>query len=173
MSKLGVNYTFRENILRVLWSIFSVCFRYSPRLLYGWRNFILRMFGAKIGKGVKIFPSAKIMFPWNLEIGEGAVISWGVIVYNLGKITIGNQTVISQYTHICAGTHDYTSKDFTLLKTPIVIGSNVWVAADAFIGPTVNIGNGAVVAARSVVSKDVPENYIVAGHPAKKIKERA
>lgn len=172
MRQLGNNYTIKENINRVLWGVFSICFRYSPRLLYGWRNFLLRAFGAKIGKGVKIFPSAKIMFPWQLEIGDGTVISWGVILYNLGKITIGSHTVISQYVHICAGTHDYGSREFTLLKIPIAIGSNVWVAADAFIGPGVRVGDNTLVAARAVVIKDVLAETIVGGNPAKHLKKK-
>jgi putative colanic acid biosynthesis acetyltransferase WcaF len=134
--------------------------------LYGWRNFLLRIFGARIGRGVKIYPSAEIMFPWNLEIGDHTVISWKVIVYNLGRITIGSGTIISQYVHLCAGNHDFKSPEFKLLKTPIVIGSHVWIAADAFVGPGVVVGNNAVVYARSVVVKDVQESAIVAGHPA-------
>jgi len=88
------NYTHREYVLRMLWGFVYVFFRYSPRLLYGWRNFILRIMGASIGRGVKIYPSAKIMFPWNLTIEDGAVISWGVNLYNLGKIEIGKNTII-------------------------------------------------------------------------------
>jgi putative colanic acid biosynthesis acetyltransferase WcaF len=127
---------------------------------------ILRIFGAKIGKDVKIYPSANIMFPWNLEIGDRTVIAWEVIIYNLGKITIGQDTIISQYTHLCAGNHDYNSTDFKLLKTPITIGDNVWIAADVFVGPGVNVGNHSIIYARSVVVKNIPANSIVTGHPA-------
>ena len=131
----------------------------------------MRLFGAQIGKRVKIYPSADIMFPWNLEIGEGTVISWKVIVYNLGKITIGHDTIISQYVHICAGNHDFKSPDFTLLKTPVTIGNHVWIAADAFIAPGVNIGDHSVIYARSVVVKNIPDNTVAAGHPAKPLHE--
>lgn len=171
MRKLGANYTFKENSARVLWGGVSIFFRYSPRLFYSWRNFLLRIFGARIGKGVKIFPSAKIMFPWNLEIADGTVVSWEVILYNLGKITIGSNTVISQYAHICAGTHEYTSEEFTLLKSSVEIGSKVWVAADAFVGPDVTVGDGVVVGSRSVVINDVPDHTVVAGNPARIIKK--
>lgn len=132
---------------------------------------MLRLLGAKIGRGVQVFPSARIMYPWLLEIGDRSVISWDVKVYNAGKITIGKNTVISQYSHLCAATHDYDSANFLLLKKPIFIGNNVWVAADAFIGPGVHISDGAVVAARAVVIKDVSSLTVVAGNPARQVKE--
>ena len=162
----GKNYSKKEYILRILWGFAYPFFRYSPRLFYGWRNTILRVFGAKIGNGVKIYPSAKITFPWKLEIGKKSVISWEVIVYNLGSIKIGEECIISQYVHLCAGTHDYKSPGFELIKSSITIGDHVWIAADAFISPDISIGNNAVVGARSVVVKNVPKNTIVAGHPA-------
>ncbi len=160
----------RENILRVIWGVvYPIFFRYSPRLFYFWRNFILRVMGARIGKNVKIYPSAKIMFPWLLEIGDNSTISWDVKVYNLGYSKIGSNTMISQYSHLCGGTHDFRSKDFTLLRTGFTIGNNVWIAADAFVGPGIKVNDGAVVGARAVVTKDVPEKTIVAGNPAKNV----
>lgn len=166
-------YSNKEILLRVIWSVIEISlYRFSPRLLYGWRVFILKVMGAKIGKGVKIFPSARIMFPWLLEVGDRSVISWDVKIYNLGRISIGMNTVISQYSHLCGGTHNYNSPDFELLRTGLTIGDNVWIAADAFIGPGVRVNNGAIVAARSVVVRDVLPNNIVAGNPARIIKSR-
>lgn len=170
--KIGQNYTTHENIMRILWGGASFFFRYSPRLLYGWRNFLLRIFGAKIGKNVKIYPSAKIMFPWKLEIGEGVVISWDVILYNLGKIIIQDYAIISQNAHLCAGTHDYDSKNFRLQKKQIVICQKVWIAADAFVGPGVIVGKRSIVGARAVVTKDVSPDTIVIGNPAVLLKKR-
>jgi putative colanic acid biosynthesis acetyltransferase WcaF len=167
----GKNYSKGEYIKRLLWSLVWPLFRFSPRLLYGWRNFLLRLFGACIGKDVKIYPSASITFPWNLEIGDQAVISWGVKLYNLGRVTIGRDTIVSQYTHICAGNHDYTTPDFKLLKTPITVGNHVWIAADVFVGPGVRVGDNSVVLARSVLVKDVEPRTVVAGHPAKAVKQ--
>lgn len=167
-------YSNKEILLRVVWGIVEpLFFRYSPRLLYGWRNFLLRMMGARIGKRVQVFPSVRIMAPWLLEIGDHSVISWGVKVYNLGKITIGHDTVISQYSHLCGGTHDYESDTFTLLRTGLTIGSHVWIAADAFIGPDVHVNDHAVVAARAVVIHDVDRGAVVSGNPARLIKMRS
>jgi len=171
---MSVYYSSKEKVLRIAWAVVSpLFFRCSPRPFYGWRNFLLRLFGAKIGLRVQIFPSASITFPWLLEVGDRSVISWGVIVYNLGKITVGSDTVISQYTHLCGCTHDYASVNFKLIRSGLSIGSNVWIAADAFIGPGVSISDGVVVAARSVVISNVPSLTIVGGHPAIQIKRLA
>ncbi len=157
---------------RVMWGIVRpLFFTLSPRLLYGWRNLILRIFGAKIGRSVKIFPSAKIMYPWLLTVGNDVVISWNVIVYNLGAITIGDNTIVSQYTHLCGGTHDFNVPEFTLQRTGLTIGKNVWIAADSFIGPGVVIGDNVVVGARSVVLKNVEAGMLVAGNPAMAIRK--
>ena len=166
-------YSNKELLLRVLWSVVEpLFFRYSPRLFYGWRNMILRLMGAKVGTGVKIYPSVRIMYPWLLQVGDNTTISWDVKVYNLAFSTIGSNTMISQYAHLCGGTHNFRSSDFDLIRTGFTIGNNVWIAADAFVGPSVKIGDGAVVAARAVVVKDVQPNIIVAGNPAKMIGTR-
>jgi putative colanic acid biosynthesis acetyltransferase WcaF len=166
-------YSKKEKLLRLTWGIAELLlFRFSPRLFYSWRNLILRIFGAKLGSNVQIFPSAKIMFPWLLEVGDNAVISWNVRVYNLGLITIGDRTVISQHAHLCGGTHDHHAPEFTLLRTGLTIGSDCWIAADAFIGPGVTVGNKVIVAARAVVVKDVSTGSTVGGNPAKVIVTR-
>jgi putative colanic acid biosynthesis acetyltransferase WcaF len=163
-------YSTREIVLRIIWScVYPLFFRYSPRLFYGWRNFILRLMGARIGRQVRVYPSANITFPWLLDIRERAVISWGVRIYNLGPVKIGEKTVISQFAHLCGGTHDIKHTGFELLRTGLEIGNNVWIAADAFIGPAVLVGDNSIVGARAVVTKDVDTGTIVAGNPAKVI----
>lgn len=164
------NYTVREKVLRVIWGFVSpIFFRYSPRLFYFWRNALLRMMGARIGKNVKIYPSAEIMYPWLLEIGDNTTISWGVRIYNLALSKIGSNTMISQYSHLCGGTHNFRSQNFDLVRTGFTIGNRVWLAADSFIGPGIHVKDGAVVAARAVVVKDVEPGVIVAGNPARQI----
>jgi len=165
-------YSKKEYLYRILWSIGEFIFRLSPRPLFFIRRFILRLYGANIGKFVNVYPSTKIAFPCNLKIGDFSCLGENVQVYNLGTVKIGEKTTISQNTHLCGGTHDYNEATMPLIKSNIEIGDNVWVCADSYIGPNVNIGNGSVVGARSVVVKDVHTNQIVAGNPAKLIKLR-
>ena len=159
--------------MRVFWGFGKLVFRLTPRPCFALRRVILRIFGAKVGANVNIYPSALIYYPWNLEIGCSSAIGEWALVYNLGKVSIGSRTTISQRVHLCAGTHDYTDTSMPLMKPPIDIGDEVWVCADAFIGPNVSINSLAVVAAASVVVKNVAEKEIVGGNPAKYIKERS
>ncbi len=165
-------YSRKELFLRVLWGFGKLAFRLTPRPCFGLRRSILRSFGAKIGDHVNIYPSSLIYYPWNLEIGDDSSIGEWALVYNLGRVTIGERTTISQRVHLCAGTHDYQNTAMPLIKPPIEIGDEVWVCADAFIGPNVSIGARAIVAAAAVVVKDVENATIVGGNPAKKIKTR-
>jgi len=165
-------YSRKEYFFRILWALFSPLFRFSPRNFFNWRVNLLRLFGAKIGKNVHIYSSAKIYLPWNLVIGDEASIGEWVLIYNLGKVKIGSASTISHRAHICAGTHDYQDPNLPLLRLPIDIGPEVWVCSDVFIGPSVVINEGAIVAAGSVVVKHVNSWEIVGGNPAKFIKKR-
>jgi putative colanic acid biosynthesis acetyltransferase WcaF len=165
-------YTWSEQLRRVLWGLAKPLFRFSPRVFFGWRNLLLRLFGAKIGKKVHVYNSATIYFPWNLEIGDWSAVGEHVLIYNLGAVRIGSSVTISQRAHLCAGTHDHTEPALPLLKPPIVIGNQAWVCADAFIGPGVTVGEGAVVGARAVATHDVGPWQIVAGNPAVAIGNR-
>jgi putative colanic acid biosynthesis acetyltransferase WcaF len=171
-NRTAFKYSWKVQVRRVLWTIGSLVFRCSPRPCFGFRRWWLRQFGANIGRNVNIYPSANIYFPWNLKIGAWSSIGEWALIYNLGPVTIGMRTTLSQRTHVCAGTHDYRDPTMPLIKTPICIGDDVWICADAFIGPNVNVGNGAVVGARAVASKDVPPWSVVAGNPAKMIRPR-
>jgi len=165
-------YSRGELARRVLWSVVQPLFRFSPRPCFGWRCFLLRLFGAKMGRHVHVYPSVTVTIPWNLEVGDYAAIGNHALIYNLGRIAIGPRATISHGAHLCAGTHDYTKVDFPLLRPPINIREEAWICADAFVGPGVTVGAGAIVAARAVAVKDVAPWTIVAGNPAKFIKER-
>lgn len=162
----------RELGMRVLWGIVRPAFRLSPRLLWAWRCWLLRLFGARIGKEVRLHPTVRIIIPWTLEIGDGVGVGDGVILYALGTISIGAAATISQGAHLCAGTHDFCDPAMPLEKSPIHIGAGVWICADAFVGPGVRVGEMAVLGARAVVTRDVPTKAIMAGNPARQIGTR-
>ncbi len=166
-------WTRRQKIARLLWAmVHATVFRLSFHTMYGFRAAVLRAFGARLGGNVRIRRTVRIEIPWNLTIGDDVSIGDEAILYALGPITIGNRSFVSQYAHLCAGTHDYTSPDYPLLRPPIVIGEDCWIAADAFIGPGVTVGDRTVVGARSSVFKDLPPDVVAAGTPAKPIKPR-
>jgi len=172
-SRSASPWTFRHRCARVLWyCIEATIFRFSPRPCYRWRNFLLRVFGAKIDRSCRIRSTVTIEIPWNLTVGAQTAIGDKVILYCLGPVTIGDRVTLSQYSHVCAGTHDFTKWTLPLLRPPIEIGDDVWIATDVFVGPGVKIGAGAVVGARSSVFKDLPAWQICVGSPARPIKER-
>lgn len=175
LSSYSFSFSFRNKIFRFIWSlVYLLFFRWTPstfKLFKIWRVFVLKCFGAEIDYGTLIYSSAKIWAPWNLTIGPNSAVGPKVNIYNQGEITIGGNTVISQYTHLCASSHDYTKSDFPLVTQAINIGNGVWVAADAFVGPGVKIADNVVIAARAVVTKSLIANQIVGGNPAKFIKK--
>ena len=133
---------------------------------------MLRCFGGRIGRDVHIYPSVRIAIPWNLDIGEQSAIGDRAILYSLGPVRLGRQVTLSQYAHICAGTHDHTKPDMPLVKALVTIGDGAWVCADAFVGPGVQIGAEAIVGARCVVMKDVEPAAIMIGNPARLLRWR-
>jgi putative colanic acid biosynthesis acetyltransferase WcaF len=172
-NRASKKYSRAEMLLRLLWGAGQILFRLSPRPCFGWRRFVLRCYGARVGKHVHIYNSARIYFPWNFVIGDWSAVGEDALVYNLGLVTLGARVTISHRVHLCAGTHDYTQPCLPLLKPPIKVHDQAWVCADAFVGPGVTVGQGAVVGARAVVTKDVDPWMVVAGNPARVIKKRA
>jgi len=168
----SVKYNPIELYWRILWSLVSPLFRYSPRVCFGWRRFLLRIFGAKVGRNTNIYGTAIIYMPWHLTIGEYSSIGEWALIYNLGHVTIGDRATISHRTHLCAGTHDYSDPTLPLLKPTIELGDQVWICADSFVGPGVSVGEGAIVGAGSVVARNVTAWSVVAGNPARFIKKR-
>jgi putative colanic acid biosynthesis acetyltransferase WcaF len=161
-----------ELIGRVLWGCFTPVFRWSPRLCWGWRRFLLRLFGAKIGAQVHIDPSARVFLPWNLEIGDWSSVGFDALLYNLGPLKIGERVTISQRAHLCGGTHKFREASMPLVRARIEIGDEAWVCADSFIGPGVSVGAKAVVGARAVAMRNVHEGKIVTGNPAREVGNR-
>ena len=174
LSSYNHSFSLKNKLARVLWVAFGLIFfrPFASRFFKKWRVLVLKCFGAELQWSSHIYASVKIWAPWHFKMGSYSTLGPNVNCYNQGKITIGNNTVISQYVHLCASSHDYTKADFPLILCPITIGDGVWVAADAFVGPGVQIEDNVVVAARAVVTKNISPNQIVGGNPAKFIKKR-
>ncbi|MBV1930038.1 MAG: WcaF family extracellular polysaccharide biosynthesis acetyltransferase [Gammaproteobacteria bacterium] len=159
-------------VVQLWWVVEATLFSWSPQFMYGWRRFLLRLFGASIGSDVIVRPSVKTTYPWKLSIGKNSWIGDDVTLYTLGEIFIGDNVVVSQRSYLCTGSHDYRSKAFDIYEKPIVVESKAWLATDVYIAPGVTIGRGTVVGARSSVFSDMPEEMICLGSPAKPIKSR-
>lgn len=158
--------------VQLWWFVQALLFKTSPQVCYGWRRFLLRLFGAKIGKNVIIRPTAKITYPWKVTIGDYSWIGDDVVLYSLGDIEIGDNVVVSQKSYLCAASHDYKKEDFPIFDKKIVIEDECWLATDVFVAPGITIKKGTVVGARSSVYKDLPPNKVCVGNPAIIIKER-
>ena len=162
-----------NKLLRLAWgTCWLILFRPSPRVCHRWRRFLLKLYGAKVGHLARVYNSAKIYYPPNLTLEDHAVIGPHVDLYCVARITIGRNSMVSQYSYLCAASHDYTQSHLPLIASPITIGPKTWVCARAFVGPGVSIGENVVVAACAVVVQNVDDNQIVGGNPARFIKTR-
>jgi putative colanic acid biosynthesis acetyltransferase WcaF len=159
--------------VQLWWIVQASLFRWSPQFAYAYRAWLLRLFGAKIGKKVVIRPTATITYPWKVDIGDYAWVGDDVVLYSLGPITIGQHTVVSQRSYLCAGDHDYTLPDFPIRGEAIHIGEQCWIAADTYIAPGIKIGAQTLVGARSSIFADLPAGMVCLGTPCKAVKKRA
>ncbi|NJL78834.1 MAG: colanic acid biosynthesis acetyltransferase WcaF [Richelia sp. RM2_1_2] len=149
------------------WFIQAITFPLTLHNLSGIRCTLLRLFGARIGKGVLIRPTARFTYPWKITIGDYSWIGDDVVLYSLDEINIGSHCVISQKSYICTGSHDIQDPGFGLQTKKVVIGNGVWVATDCFVGPGVTIGANAVIGARSTVFTDIPDGQVSWGTPCR------
>ena len=164
--------TWAHQMKRVLWYFMQLPFWIqAPRVLSPVRIALLRGFGAQIGRHCLV-GSARIWIPWNLRMEEFSVIGDSAEIYNLAPVHIGANSVVSQRSYLCTATHDYEKSNFPLYSRPITIGPNAWIAASAFIAPGICVGEGAVVGACSVVTRDIPPWTVCAGNPCRVIKQR-
>ncbi len=167
------HFSTQEKVRRLIWNMVqATLFRFSPRRADRWRASLLRLFGAKVGRVELLRNTVRVEVPWNLDIGDHVQIGDAVYLYSLGPITIGDRSIVSQFVHVCAGTHDFERLDFPLVRIPVHIGEDCWIATDTYIAPGVRISDGVVVGARANVVRDLPEWTVCVGSPAKPVKAR-
>ncbi|MCF2501514.1 WcaF family extracellular polysaccharide biosynthesis acetyltransferase [Dyadobacter chenhuakuii] len=175
LSKFSVPAHFRGRskiVVQLWWMIQSSAFSWSPQVLYGWRRFLLRCFGAKIGKNVLIRSTVKVTYPWNLSVGDNTWIGDDTVLYNLGKISIGQNVAIAHKVYLNTGGHDYKVESFPIFSEEVVIEDECWITNDVYVAPGVRIGRGCVLGARSTVLQNMPSGKVCVGTPARPIKDR-
>lgn len=169
----GPSFSLRHRALRLSWSLaWMLLGRWTPVSLHAWRGFLLRCFGADIHPSARVYPSARIWYPPNLSMGAQACLGPQVNCYCMDRIELAASAMVSQGTTLCAGSHDVDDPYFQLVTRPIVIGRHAWIAAEAFVGPGVAVGDGAVLGARGVTVRDLAPHTIYAGNPARALRIR-
>jgi putative colanic acid biosynthesis acetyltransferase WcaF len=158
--------------VQLWWLVQGSLFRGSPQFAYGYRRALLRLFGTQVGHDVLIRPSVTITYPWKVVICDGAWIGDDVVLYSLGDIYVGRDTVISQRSYVCAADHDHLQPNFPIRARPIRIDEQVWIGTDVFVGPGVHIAAAAVVGARSSVFRDLPREMVCTGSPCRPVRPR-
>lgn len=147
------------------WLVQAVAFPLSLHNFNSFRVWLLRLFGAKVGTGVIIRPTARFTYPWKVTIGDYSWIGDDVVFYSVDRISIGCHCVISQKSYLCTGSHDITDPAFALITAPISIGNGTWLATDCFVGAGVSIGANSVIGARSSVLRSIPPEQVAWGTP--------
>lgn len=162
-----------NRLARVAWNITAALFfRTTPRPFHAWRSFLLRCFGAKLGRGVHIYPKARIWAPWNLICADYAGIGDGAEIYNPAPMRFGEFCVVSQDSFVCGATHDYNDPDFPLLAFEMNVGARAWICARACVGPGVQVGEGAVLGLASVATRSLEPWTVYGGAPAVAVRAR-
>lgn len=169
----GASFSLRNRLERLVWmTAWLVLCRFTPPPLHPWRRLVLRLFGATVGRGARVHASVRIWHPANLSVGANALIGPGALIYNQGRVNIGDRSVVSQRAHLCASSHDLSDPDFQLVLRPVTIGERCWIAAEAFIGPGVTVADEAVIGARAALFVDAQPAGVYSGNPAVLLKRR-
>lgn len=162
-----------DKLRRLCWqTVWVLFYRPSPTPLHGWRRFLLRRFGARVGVGAHPYPGARVWAPWNLVLGPDSCLGPDCDIYNVALVELGAHAIVSQKAYLCTADHDIRDPGFALTAAPIVLRARAWVAASAFVGPGVTLGEGAVAGACAVVMRDVAPGRIVTGNPARPVANR-
>lgn len=161
-------WSMKAKIVRLGWGVCEmVLWKPSPSWAWGFRRLLLRMFGAKVGQRVQIHPSAKVIIPWHIDLGDDVIVHERAIVYALGQISIGEASEIGPLVHLCAGTHDFSDPAFTLLREPITIGKRCVLCAASFVAPNVTLADETVLMPRSAIYTNSQPKTCYLGNPAK------
>lgn len=169
----GPSFSLRNRLLRAAWNVsWALLASWTPPQMRFWRRFLLKLFGATLGEACDVRGSARVWYPPHLHLADRALLAERVNCYNMAPITLGRAALVSQGAHLCAGSHDIASATFQLTASPIVIGAGAWIAAEAFVGPGVEVGEGAVLGARGVAFRSLEAWTVYSGNPAKAIKPR-
>jgi putative colanic acid biosynthesis acetyltransferase WcaF len=169
----GASFSLRNRLARFVWRlVWITLFLPTPPPMHAWRRWLLRCFGARIAPSCHIYSDVVIWAPWNLSMGPSACLGPRVICYSMATIHLGERVVVSQGAHLCTGSHDYTSATFPLHARPITIGADAWICTEAFVGPGVEIGAGAVIGARAVAVRSQQAWMVCAGNPCRPVKPR-
>lgn len=157
---------------QILWLVLSAIF-FSHSLSVGRiRISILRMMGAKIGKGLVLKPNVKIKYPWKLTVGDNCWIGEKVWLDNVVAIEIGNNVCISQGALLLTGSHDHTKETFDYSCGPIILEDGVWIGAKAIVAKNVKCKTHAILSLNSVAERDLEPYTIYKGNPSMAISKR-
>lgn len=169
----GASFPLRHRLKRAIWNfVWLGAGVWTPTPFHGWRRSLLRAFGAKIHPRAKVYPGVRVWYPPNLVMEAYSCLGPGVNCYNMAKIALGEFSIASQRSHLCAGTHDIDDESFQLQAFPINIGARAWVAAESFVGPGVDLGEGSVLGARGVAMKNLDAWGVYVGNPARFVRRR-
>ncbi len=158
---------------RFLWYFTNALFFINPlNPSSGIKIFLLKLFGANIGKGVNIKPGVNIKYPWLLEIGDHVWLGEKVWIDNLAKVVIGNNVCLSQGCMLLTGNHNYKKVTFDLITGPITLEDGVWIGTGAIVCPGIICRSHSILTVNSVATKEMESYAIYQGNPAKKVKER-
>lgn len=164
---------FGNKLARLLWGlVWTLFIRPTPSFIHGWRTGWYRLFGARIGAGVKLMPSVQCWAPWNLTVGDHSSVSHGVDLYAVDKIVLGAHVTISQRAFICTASHAIDHPNMPLVTAPVNISDGAWICAEVYVHPGVTVGVDAVVGARAALFNDVEPRQVVGGNPARVIRMR-
>jgi len=160
-------------ITRIAWHWVNILvFKTSIFPVYRMKSFLLRLFGAKVGKGVVIKPSVNIKYPWKLEIGNHVWLGEKAWIDNLDLVIIEDHVCISQGAMLLCGNHNYKEPSFDLITGPIYLEEGSWIGAKAVVCPGVTCRNHSILTVGSIASSDLDRYGIYKGNPAAKVKHR-